>query len=221
MRLRPLLVFSVLLIVALSSHARAEIMDLTTVAGKTYKQCRVVKLDPDGVLFRHSNGAGKVLFKDLIKPLRDHFGFDPVKLKAHEDKVQADKAQARKVAEERAREMMKEREEAINRAMERQALYALQQAAAMAQANQGYHLGSFVSLGGTFEGGDYFRAGKRRSSFNWCVGNTGLWAPGGYAHGGYGFTPRPFFAVPGIGPNVMPAACPPRVIRGSGVILNR
>ena len=244
MKLHHLIVFSALLGGAMCSEVRAEIIDLTTVSGKTYRQCRVVQMDPDGVLFRSANGAGKVLFKDLIKPLRDHFGFDPAKLKAHEEQVKEEKIKERKIVEERAREIMKQRQEAVDLALERQALYVLQQAALAAQSNQGYNLGGgFVSLGGTFDGGDYKVRGSssRRNSINWYATTAGLIGPGGgyfgYPQGGYGFghqgcynqggygygfTPRPFFAVPGIGPNVAPmAACPPRVIHGSGVILRR
>jgi hypothetical protein len=224
MKLHHLIVFSAFFCGALCSTVRAEVIDLTTVTGKTYKQCRVVKLDPDGVLFRHSNGAGKVLFKDLIKPLRDHFGFDPSKLKAHEEKVQADKAKERKIAEERARELMKQRQEAIEQALDRQALFALQQANALAQAQaaQGGNLGSFVALGGAFDGNDYVRDGNRRHAYNWYVGQLGMNPGFCYPGASYGYTPRPFFAVPGIGPNVWPsAACPPRVIHGSGTIVHR
>lgn len=245
MKLHHLFVFSALLGGAMCSDARAELIDLTTVTGKTYRQCRVVRMDPDGVLFRHANGAGKVLFQNMTKPLREHFGFDPAKLKAHEAKVKADKANERKIAEERAREVMKQREEAVERALDHQALYALQQVAALAQANQGYNLGNVVSLGTTFGSGDYFRpASNRRNSLKWTLSNVGYWGSGiayggvgnfgyggGYGFGGGyglggcyngGFTPRPFFAVPGVGPNYVPAAaCPPRVIHGSGVIPRR
>lgn len=231
MKLHHLIVFSALLGGAFTTAARAEVLDLTTVTGKTYKQCRVIQMDPDGVMFRHAAGAGKVLFKDLIKPLRDHFGFDPATLQAHEDKIKEEKAKARKLAEERARELMKQRQEAVNLALERQALFVLQQAAAVAQQyNQSYNVnnvGGFVSLGGTFDGGGYYRAGSRRSSLNWnmgCYNNYGWGGYGGFGYGfgygqncGNGYTPRPFFAVPGIGPNATPTSCPPRVIHGSGV----
>ena len=239
MKLHHLIVFSALLGGAVSSGARAEIIDLTTVSGKTYRQCRVVQIDPDGVMFRHSNGAGKVLFKDLTKELREHFNFDPEKLKAHEEQVKAEKAKLREITEQRAREMMKQRQEAVDLALDRQALYALQQAAAVAQSNQGQggfysNLGGFVTLGDAFDGRDYSRAshGNRRNALNWYAGqlNLGGWSSGGcYPAGNWGFnpvancggfTPRPFFAVPGIGPNVAPlAACPPRGLHTRSVVL--
>lgn len=201
-----------LMLAAMLSMASADVIDLTTTTGRTYRQCRIVKMEPDGLSFRHANGAGKVLFKDLTKDLREHFDYDPVRAHAHEEKLKADKAKARAENLKRAEEIMKTHQEAVNRALETQALSALTQALAQAQGNQDYN--GFVTLTGglsnapigpVFEGYDYYRNnGRFRSpALNWYGNQVGLFHPGSYNHG---FTPRSFFAVPGLGPNYVPHA---------------
>jgi hypothetical protein len=208
-----------LMLAAMLSLASADVIDLTTTNGRTYKQCRIVKMETDGVSFRHANGAGKVLFKDLTKDLREHFDYDPVRAQAHEEKLKADKAKARAETLKKAEEVFKAHQEAVNRALEKQALNALTQALAQAQANQGTN--SFVTLTGSqwnaplgpvFESQhDYRNSGRFRSpALNWCGQAVGQFHPGGHNRG---FTPRSFFAVPGLGPNYVPQPVVPCVPR--------
>jgi hypothetical protein len=65
-----------LMLAAMLSLASADVIELTTTNGRTYKQCRIVKMETDGVSFPHANGAGKVLFKGLTKDLHEHFDYD-------------------------------------------------------------------------------------------------------------------------------------------------
>ncbi len=50
---------------------------LRTRQGKVYFAIEVVQVDPNGLLFRHRNGTGKVLFTDLSSELQTHYGYDP------------------------------------------------------------------------------------------------------------------------------------------------
>lgn len=71
------------LLASASLHA-APIKEITSLKGKTYYQCEIVQVHPDGVAFTHANGAAKVLFTDLPQTWRDRLGYDPQKAKAYE-----------------------------------------------------------------------------------------------------------------------------------------
>ena len=213
----------VLMLTAALGVTQAETITLTTTAGRTYQQCRIVKMEPDGVSFRHAKGAGKVLFKDLTKDLREHFDYDPVRAQAHEEKLKADKAKERAEKIQKAQEMMVAHQEAVNRALETQALTALTQA--LAQAREYQSQGGFVtltgglssaSLGPVWDARDYEHSNGRyhRPVLNWLGHNVGHFYPSSCNPS---FTPRPFFAVPGLGPNYVPThtvPCTP-ILRGS------
>ncbi|MCB1062155.1 MAG: hypothetical protein KDN20_04440 [Verrucomicrobiae bacterium] len=49
---------------------------LRTKAGKIYEEARVIRVDPNGVLFRHRDGTGRLLLADLTPELQAHYGFD-------------------------------------------------------------------------------------------------------------------------------------------------
>ena len=220
--------------------ARAEVYDLTTTAGKTYQQCRVLKIELDGVSFRHSKGIAKVLFRDLTAEWRKHFGYDAEKAKAHEVKQKEEKAKVREEAAKKAFEMAKAQQEAAAVAMENQALQAL---FAAAQRNGGgYGFNGFIGMTGSaptqffpqhqvVDGRRYYCQRPVRGSADLAVGcglrgaliqsATRVWTPRGFNTGCNvnGFTPVPFFAVPGIGPNVAPMVAQPCVIRGGGMVM--
>jgi len=204
---------------------RAETLELTTVTGKAYHQCRVVKIEPDGVSFRHANGAGKVLFTDLTKPLRDHFGYDPVKARAHEEKLLAEKKQARAAALEKAKADWQARVSLIEKMVEQETQQLLRAALIQGQTSRG---GDWITLSGStplypigaaVDGSGYYRAGHRETWMPWCgvrYGVTPFLGPVSGCAGSPGHTRVPFFAVPGIGPNARVAsACPPVLLRGS------
>jgi hypothetical protein len=245
MKLHHTALLTALLFVFGSLSARAEVYDLATTAGKTYHQCHMLKLELDGVSFKHTKGIAKVLFKDLTPQWRQHFGFDPAKARAHELKQQEDKARARDEAAKRANELAKAQQEAMTIAMENEALQALR-IAALNNNGGGYGFNGFIGLTSSVptqfyteqqivDGRRYYctrpvhgsadvvaisdcnSGALTGSRVGWRnVGNARYFSTGCNTNG---FTPTPFFAVPGIGPNVAPmAARPPCVIRGGGVI---
>lgn len=104
---------SVLLLLGLFSFSAlvaAPVGDISTLTGKTYRRCEIVRVHPDGVSLTHSNGAAKILFTDLPEHWRTKLGYDPAKAVAYE----------RELAERRQREAQarKERQEELGRALE-------------------------------------------------------------------------------------------------------
>lgn len=72
--------------------------NLTTTSGKTFEAVTVKRVDPDGLLILHKDGAAKVLFTDLPDEIRAKFGYDAQKAQA----FQTAQAAAQKVAQENA-----------------------------------------------------------------------------------------------------------------------
>lgn len=97
------LMTSLLLWAAVSLAQAAPIAKITTLAGKTYRQCQIVRVHPDGVSFRHADGAAKVLFTDLSKEWRTRLGYDADKAAAYQQEL-ADKREADKAARAKAEE---------------------------------------------------------------------------------------------------------------------
>jgi hypothetical protein len=51
--------------------------DLTTLSGKTYKQARVFRVEPDGINYMFAGGIVKIPFTDLPEAVRKQYGYDP------------------------------------------------------------------------------------------------------------------------------------------------
>ena len=75
-----------------TSIALAE--DFKTIQGKEYKNARVSRVEPDGIVLIFKSGVAKVLFAELPKEVQRRFGYDA-------DKVEAEKAAARDADEKR------------------------------------------------------------------------------------------------------------------------
>src|ERR1041385_5894876 len=85
---------AIFVLIALTSNLVA--MDITTLDGKTYADCRVSKVFPDSLCLLHSGGGARVKFTDLPEPVRTQFGYDPERAAAFE------RAEAEREARERA-----------------------------------------------------------------------------------------------------------------------
>lgn len=80
----PLLAAAWLTSAAPARLAGAEkIPEITTLQGRTFRQCEIVRVHPDGVSFRHATGAARVLYSDLSPEWRSRLGYDPEKAAAH------------------------------------------------------------------------------------------------------------------------------------------
>ena len=84
-------------VLAAAGHARGE--DLVTLSGTTYHDVQALRVEPDGVTWRHADGAVKVDFADCPEPIRRAYHYDPAKAAAYRDT----RAKARQHADELAR----------------------------------------------------------------------------------------------------------------------
>ncbi len=50
---------------------------ITTLDGKTFQNCLLLKVEADGITFSHSSGITKILFGRLSPELQKKFGYDP------------------------------------------------------------------------------------------------------------------------------------------------
>ena len=54
----------------------AQADEIRTTTGKTYRSAKVVQIDPNGIIVRHSKGTAKVLFQDLNKSAQKQYGYN-------------------------------------------------------------------------------------------------------------------------------------------------
>jgi len=179
--------FALILLVAASLQA-APLEEITTLTGKTYRQCEIVKVYPDGVSFTHADGAAKVLFTDLSQEWRERLGYDPAKAVAYE----LEQAERREKQAEARRELDRQQTEAMLlaqqielarlRGIEAQAR-SQQLAAAKAPLPNPPLVPVLPELGGTFDSSDYRGVGYRDAGIENAYGF------GGYPYGAYGAYP--------------------------------
>lgn len=107
MKIQFALVFSVLATAAGFADVGDNITSLTTLSGKTYRGVLIAQVTSDGVLFRHANGAGKVLFSDLPGDVKQSLGYDPIKAESLEKEAAARRERAHLACIERDTEIAK------------------------------------------------------------------------------------------------------------------
>jgi len=155
--------FALLVAIAAPLHADSDSSTVMTRTGKSYQNCKVIKVSPDGVTFRHSKGIAKVLFVDMNEAAQEKFGYDPAKTRAYEAKVKEDREKARVAEAEAKAARAKALAEARQRWLETQTLLSIQQSAQMQAIAAQQGVG----------GGGY-----------WFVGYNGYYTDGyGYGHG--------------------------------------
>jgi hypothetical protein len=71
-------------------------LDITTLDGKVYADCRISRVYPDSVCILYSGGGARVKFMNLPESLRTQYGFEPGRAEAFE------KAEAAREQQERA-----------------------------------------------------------------------------------------------------------------------
>lgn len=72
------------------------IQSLETTNGRVFSSVEILKVDANGLIFRHSRGLAKVVFADLSPAIRERFGYDPA---AAEDFVESRKPEPKPAAE--------------------------------------------------------------------------------------------------------------------------
>lgn len=140
------LILATLLATALGTNALAD--TITTARGKTYRDCRIKKVEPDGISFTHQDGAAKILFTDLPSAMRAKYGYDRKKADAYAKKV----AEQRKEAEKRRQDYLRREAEAIEAAQFINAMRTVQaQNNLILAQTQGYSTG-YGPIAGFYNG---------------------------------------------------------------------
>lgn len=180
-----------LCVLTAASLRAAPVQEISTLTGKTYRQCEIVKVHPDGVSFTHANGAAKVLFTDLSAEWRTRLGYDPVKAKAYqreqEERRQQQAEVRRKHEQERGEALLlaQQIELARLRGIEVQAR-AAQEAAAKASPLEDPVVPVVSQLGAVHDSRDFRGAGYRDRFYN--VGYYPAYSGYGYPGYGYGYS---------------------------------
>ncbi|MEN3944086.1 hypothetical protein WJU23_22480 [Prosthecobacter sp. SYSU 5D2] len=185
--------FTLLLLplLAAASLQAAPIARISTLTGKTYTQCKIVKVHPDGVSFTHANGAAKVLFTDLSQEWRNRLGYDPEEAASYQYEQELRRkelAAIRREQDEQRTEallMAQQIELARLRGEEILARAALEAAAKAPPPNPSI-VPEVPALGAVFDSRDYRGAGYRDRAWGF---------PGylGYGFGGFGLGGYPVF----------------------------
>ena len=107
MKAKLILVITTLAASSALADVAEDLHTFTTLSGKTYRGVLVAQVSPDGVSFRHSNGAGKVLFADLPSEVRQSLGYDAGKAEAYEKDLAARRERERIARMDRDKEVAK------------------------------------------------------------------------------------------------------------------
>jgi hypothetical protein len=201
---------------ALTAAQAAPIAKITTLRGKTYRQCEIVKVHPDGVSFTHAAGAAKILFTDLSKEWRTRLGYDSEKASVYQKELAEKRQQLAAAKVKREQELSQAMAQAEQAARFRQLGLAAQADAARAQ-----QLASplpqplfpvLPALGAVYDGRSVAQSYARPGyGTPWCGGFSGNFGHpgygiqfgsgfgyGGFTGGGFGafYTPTPYFCQP-------------------------
>ncbi len=60
-----------------SASSALDLGTISTIIGKTYQNCKLLKVQADGIVISHSQGIIKVLFAYLPPEMQRRFGYDP------------------------------------------------------------------------------------------------------------------------------------------------
>ena len=66
-----------IVVICFASFALAD--DFKTIDGKEYKDAKVSRVEPDGLVLITKSGISKVYFTELPKDVQERFGYDPQK----------------------------------------------------------------------------------------------------------------------------------------------
>jgi hypothetical protein len=184
MKAFTLLLFTLL---ASASLLAAPIAEISTLTGKTYRQCQIVKVHPDGVSFTHANGAAKILFTDLSQEWRTRLGYDPDKAASYQYEQELRRKELaairREHDEQRTQALLMAQQIELARLRSEEILArAALQAAATAPAPNPPIVPEVPALGAVFDSREYRGADYRDQTWGF---------PGylGYGFGGFGGYP--------------------------------
>lgn len=82
--------------------------NIQTLQGRSYKQCKIVQRDPEGVTFTHQKGTARLLFSELPESTRYQLGYSPkaaADLEKSRAQARQEKAAAQRLNQQRAEEL--------------------------------------------------------------------------------------------------------------------
>jgi len=192
---RSVLFIALLLSVVPASAAPKNYGTITTRDGRSFYQCKVMRVYPDGVSFTHRNGAAKIAFADLPEILRTEFRYDP---KA-EAEYQKEQAALRKAEQERQRQQEIVMQEQLMEARMAEASYlaSASRIASTQATTAGAQTPSWVGTpitGPAVGGRSYSGSSSSRFGYGYPMGGYYSGASYGYpGYGGYSYGSYPYY----------------------------
>lgn len=204
MKIQLALVFSVIATSVGFADVGDNVTSITTLSGKTYRGVLVAEVNPDGVLFRHANGAGKVLFSDLPSDLRQALGYDAKKAEVYEKDLTARRERERLACIERDKEIARSQASAYNAAAAQARVAQVQYAAIASQSSYGYGYNYPVAIGWNGWGGYRHAATTRTTNHATAIPFRAGQISSGVPYAGTG-NARFTNGVPALGSSFVPA----------------
>jgi hypothetical protein len=147
----------VILVALYSSLTLAD--DFKTINGKEYKNAKVSRVEPDGIVLVTKSGISKVYFTELPKDVQERFHYDSGKVET--EKAAAKAAEEKRIEEQKAAQREDAEREKSAEADLKQAVEQFQ--AAEQQASQTYQSATKGTLSGqvfvSSRGGENFKLG--------------------------------------------------------------
>ncbi len=198
---------SLTLLLSPVANAVDQVEEIVTLRGRTYRDCRISQVHPDGVSFFHAKGAAKVLFTELPNSWKKKFGYNEQRAEEFQREVatrqfleQERREQAHSEAAERERRDFEARLRLLEQAtlLQQQRLLLQQQQMAVAGypgiaapvpavgwPADFYGYGPMSEIQGPAFGGSRWCRGRPRVASIGC-GSGGVLTWTGWS--GYGFT---------------------------------
>lgn len=91
-----------------AAAAPAQVGTIQTLHGKTYRQCKILQRDADGIAFTHQKGTARVLYADLPADTRYELGYDAkaaAELERSRAQARQEELEARRLRQTRAAEL--------------------------------------------------------------------------------------------------------------------
>ncbi|MCO5045345.1 MAG: hypothetical protein M9935_08740 [Kiritimatiellae bacterium] len=83
-----------------AAPGKSEPLTITTRKGTTYENCRLLRVEPDGISYAHSRGIAKLLFSELPPEFAKRYGYNPQAARDYSEAVQENQARFRQYQED-------------------------------------------------------------------------------------------------------------------------
>lgn len=83
-----------------AAPSRSAPLTITTLKGVTYENCRLLRVEPDGISYTHSRGIAKLFFSELPPEYAKRYGYNPQAARDYSQAVHERQAQFRQDQED-------------------------------------------------------------------------------------------------------------------------